>query len=144
MSASRRLVVTELLDAPALSLGIFGVGAAHVALSAIGRGGWPCPFYHTTGWPCPGCGLGRACVLLLHGHWKESLRVHAYAPILLLTLALLGAGLVLRGRAKAALRAGVKWAEERLRLSVILLWGLLLYWLLGFMLDGSQWRLIVH
>ena len=144
MSASRRLVLTELLDSPALSAGILGVGAMHVTLSAIGRGGWPCPFYHTTGWPCPGCGLGRACVLLVRGHWKESLRVHAYGPILLLTLAVLGAGLVLRGRAKAALRAGVKWTEERLWLSAILLWGLLLYWFLRFMLDSSQWQLVVR
>ena len=143
MSARTRLVVTELLDAPALSAGFLGAGAVHVALCAAGLGGWPCPFYHATGWPCPGCGLGRACVLLLRGQWRESLRLHAYAPVVLLALAVLGAGLVLRGRAKGTLRAGVKWTEERLRLSAILLAGLLIYWLLRFVLDGSQWRLVV-
>jgi hypothetical protein len=143
MSASRRLVLTELLDAPALSAGILGAGVAHVGLCAAGLGGWPCPFYHTTGWPCPGCGLGRACVLLLHGQWRESLRMHAYAPILLLALSLLAAGLVLQGRAKAALQAGVRWTEERLRLATLLLWGLVGYWLLRFLLDGSHWRLVV-
>lgn len=142
MSARRRQVLTDLLDAPALSAAILGAGAIHVGLCAMGWGGWPCPFYHATGWPCPGCGLGRACVLLLHGEWRESLRVHAYAPILLVTLAVLGVGLLLRGKARAALRQGVGWLEERMFLSTVLLMGLIVYWALRLVLDGSGLKLI--
>jgi hypothetical protein len=143
MNASRRLVLTNLLDAPGLSAAILGAGALHVGLCAAGLGGWPCPFYHTTGWPCPGCGLGRACVLLLHGEWRESLRLHAFAPVLLLALALLAAGLVLRGRSGTRLRVAVRWLEERARLAAILLGGLLVYWFFRLVLDAPHWQLVV-
>ncbi len=143
MNAGGRLVLTELLESPALSMGILGVGAAHVGLCAAGLGGWPCPFFRVTGWPCPGCGLGRACVLLLRGEWRESLRLHAYAPVLLFTLALLGVGLLLRGRARTALRESVAWLEGRAWLSTVLLGALPIYWLLRLVLDGPGWRLLV-
>lgn len=144
MSGDRRLVLTELLETPGISAGILGAAAAHVGLSAAGLGGWPCPFYQVTGWPCPGCGLGRACVLLLRGNICESLRLHAYAPVLLGTLAILGAGLVLRGKGRGVLCAAVRWIEERTAVSVVLLVGLIVYWLLRFVLDASQWRLLVR
>lgn len=143
MNASRRRVLTDLLDAPALSAAILGAGAVHVGLCVAGLGGWPCPFYHATGWPCPGCGLGRACALLLRGEWRASLRMHAFAPVLLLALGVLGAGLLLRGRSREALRNRVAWVEERLYFSVFLLWGLIVYWVLRLLLDGSGWKLIV-
>lgn len=143
MSTSRRQVLTDLLDAPALSAAILGASAVHVGLCAVGLGGWPCPFYHATGWPCPGCGLGRACALLLRGEWRESLRTHACAPILLLTLGVLGAGLLLKGNARLALSRGVAWLEERLFISSILLSGLVVYWLLRLVLDGSGMKLVV-
>jgi hypothetical protein len=142
--AGRRLVLSELLDAPAISAGILGAAAVHVGLSAAGFGGWQCPFFQVTGWPCPGCGLGRACVLLLRGQWWESIRVHAFAPVLILVLALLGAGLVLRGESRDALQRTVKWLEERTAISRILLFGLVVYWLLRFLLDASQWQLVVQ
>ena len=86
-------------------------------------------------WAGPGV---RAAV---HGQWKESLDSTRIA--ILSTLTLLGAGLVLRGKTKGVLRAGVKWTEERMWLSAILLVGLVIYWLLRFVLDGSQWQLVV-
>ncbi len=144
MKASRRRVLTDLLDTPALSAAILGAGAAHVGLCAAGLGGWQCPFYYVTGWPCPGCGLGRACALLLRGEWQQSLRMHVFAPVLLLALGVLGAGLLLRGRTREALRNRVVWMEERLRVSVLLLWGLIVYWVLRLMLDAPGWSLIVN
>jgi hypothetical protein len=143
MSASRRLVLSNLLDAPALSAGILGAGVVHVTLCVAGLGGWPCPFYKATGWPCPGCGLGRACALLLRGDWRASVRLHAFAPVLVIALGLLGLGLVLRGKPKATLCAGVRWLEERVLLSAILLVGLIVYWLLRLVLDASPQGLLV-
>ena len=144
MKAGGRLVLANLLDAPALSAAILGAGAAHVGLCAAGFGGWSCPFYAATGWPCPGCGLGRASVLLLQGHWHESLRLHAFAPVLVLTLAVLGAGLVLRGPARQRLREVVRWLEERAMLAVLLLGGLLAYWLGRLILDAPDWGMLVN
>ena len=144
MNAGRRLVLTEFLDAPGISAAILGAGVLHVGLCAAGLRGWPCPFYQVTGWPCPGCGLGRACVLLLHGQWRESIRMHAFAPVLIAVLVLLAAGLALRGRAKSVLREAVKRFEEGTGASRILLFGLVVYWLLRFLLDASQWQLVVH
>ena len=139
----RRLLLTSLLDAPKTSAWIFGAGAAQVASTAAGLGGWPCPFLQATGLPCPGCGLGRACVLLLHGDWLPALRLHAFAPLLFLMLAVLGAGLLLRGRAFEVLRARVQWIEERTLLVPALLGALLVYWALRFALDGPGFRPLV-
>jgi hypothetical protein len=138
-----RLLLTSLLDAPKTSAWIFGAGAAHVALTAAGLGGWPCPFLQATGLPCPGCGLGRASGLLLHGDWLPALRLHVFAPLLLLTLAVLGAGLLLRGRAFEVLHARVQWVEERTPLVPALFGALLMYWALRFALDGPGFRALV-
>jgi hypothetical protein len=35
---------------------------------------------------CPGCGLGRAMILLLHGRFTESLGMHPLAPFALAVL----------------------------------------------------------
>lgn len=142
MSADRRLVLTSLFDEPRLSLAILGAGAAHVGLTAMGLEGWPCPFYKATGWPCPGCGLGRASVMMLKGDWRNGLRWHAFAPVLLLVLTVLAGGLILPGRSKAALRKRICWLEKELYLGAVLLFGLIAYWLLRLVLDATHWQML--
>jgi hypothetical protein len=83
-------------------------------------------------------------VLLLRGQFGESLRMHAYAPVLLVTLVVLGAGLVVRGKGRKVLCAAIRGIEERTAVSVVLLVGLPVYWLLRFVLDASQWHLVVR
>ena len=133
---SRRLLLTSLLDAPALCGAVVAAGAAHVVLTGVGFAGWACPFFQATGWPCPGCGLGRACVLLLRGEWRSALRLHAFAPFLLLTLLVLGAGFILRGPTREAWRRIVRGVEEEDSIVPILLVLLLIYWALRFLLDA--------
>lgn len=140
---SGRLLLTSLLDSPKTSAWIFGAGAVHVALTSAGLGGWPCPFLQATGWPCPGCGLGRACVLLVRGEWLPALRLHAFAPVLIVTLAVLGAGLLLHGRAYEVFHAWVQRIEELTPLVPVLLVALLSYWALRFALDASGFRELV-
>lgn len=41
---------------------------------------------------CPGCGLGRACILLLHAHITESFNMH---PLAIFALAVLTARIVI-------------------------------------------------
>lgn len=38
-----------------------------------------CPLVIVTGLPCPGCGLSRACLLLLGGEFFRSFRMHPLA-----------------------------------------------------------------
>ena len=144
MNLRTKLVLTEIIDAPRISVAILGMGVLHVGLCAAGLGGWPCPFYKVTGLPCPGCGLGRATVRLLHGDWRQALRLHAFAPFLLCALVVLAVGLVLKGSAKEKWRRAVRALEERARLSQVLLVGLVVYWLLRFVLDASQWQMVVR
>src|SRR3977135_111559 len=51
--------------------------------------GWECAFFRVTGLPCPGCGLTRACLLLLKGEVHAAIRFHAFAPIFVLFIAML-------------------------------------------------------
>jgi len=70
--------------------------------------------------------------------------MHTFAPLLILTLGLLGAGLLLRGRARSALLAGVQWIEDRTRLVPVLLVALLFYWVWRFTLDAPGFRALVR
>ncbi len=137
-----RLLLTSLLESPGLCGWILGAGAAHVALAATPLGGWRCPFYESTGWPCPGCGLGRASILLLRGEVGKSLHLHAFASLLLLVLAVLGAGL-LPGPRGEKVRQVVRAVEERTWFVPAVLGGLLIYWLARFALDAVGFRALV-
>ena len=139
-----RRLLGSLIGSPKLCACVLGAGVAHVGLVAVGLGGWSCPFLKAIGWPCPGCGLGRACVLLVEGDWRAALQMHAFAPLLLLTLGLLGAGLLLRGGPRVVLLTTVQWLEERTRLVPFLLVALLFYWVFRFALDAPGFRALVR
>ena len=51
--------------------------AAGAALSGVSL----CPFAALTGIPCPGCGLLRATVALMRGHFAESVHIHPLALV---------------------------------------------------------------
>jgi len=140
--SSRRRLLTSLLESPVLCGWVLGAGVGHVALAATPLEGWPCPFHQATGRPCPGCGLGRACVQMLRGEIGESLRLHAFAGLMLVVLAVLGAGL-LPGPAGEKVRLVVRRTEERTWLVPALLAALLVYWLARFALDAAGFRTLV-
>ena len=139
---SRRPLLTSLLDSPRMCACILAAGAAHVALAATPLGGWRCPILAATGCPCPGCGLGRAVVLLLRGEFVASFRLHAFAPVLLAALLVLVAG-ILRSRAGDSVRAAVCRCEQRFPVAPVALGGLLLYWAVRFVLDPTGFRTLV-
>jgi len=56
---------------------------AMVGLTAAGITTWQCPLRSTLGIICPGCGLTRAIVLLVQGHWQAAISLHAFAPLVL-------------------------------------------------------------
>lgn len=54
---------------------------------------FPCIINKLTGFYCPGCGAGRACYSLLHGHIYQAFR---YNPLMLPVLVLLAVYAVVR------------------------------------------------
>jgi hypothetical protein len=72
-----------LLQSRGIIVLLAGVTLALVALTAMGITAWRCPLRSALGVIGPGCGLTRATVLLLQGHWQASFDMHAFAPIFL-------------------------------------------------------------
>jgi hypothetical protein len=106
-----------------------GVSALQLGLVAWGQPGWPCPLLHGLGIPCPGCGLSRASLELLRGEWRASLSDHAFAPLLLVALVVIGVASLLPGSLRLALADGVERLERRTGLTALALVGLVLYWI---------------
>ena len=84
------------------------------------------------GVPCPGCGLSAAVVLLLPVIWSDALRVHAFAPVLLLGIVLMVVVVVTLLPDDSYLTAVARIAalERRTGIVAFLLLGLIVYWVL--------------
>lgn len=50
---------------------LLGVYVAFITLTGIG-----CPIRFSTGISCPGCGMSRAVLLMLSGHFRAAFRMH--------------------------------------------------------------------
>lgn len=111
------------------AIGLWGLAALHFALLWAGLPGWPCPVLQLFGVPCPGCGLTRATGFLIHGDIHASFNFHAFAPVFMLGLCLAGVAAVLPERARTPLINSVEYMDRRTGFTVILLVGLILYWL---------------
>lgn len=101
--------------------------------------GWPlwvCPFHALTGVPCPGCGLSRAVILLLQGDWGGALRVHAFAPLLLAALVLMGVVSLLPERTYRQTVGWIARFERRTGSSSIFLIVLIMYWVIRLITQG--------
>ena len=100
-----------------------------LALTAAGIIAWQCPVKSTLGVSCPGCGLTRATVLFVQGHWKTAVNLHAFAPfflgigIFLIT----GSSLPLRLRQKMAHKTAA--FERSTGIAGLLMLGFLAYWI---------------
>jgi len=126
-------------------LGSFICGAAllQLLLTLFGLPGWPCPLIHALGIPCPGCGLSRATVFLFQGHVKEAVTLHAFAPVLVLALGIITVCTLAPRQRIERLVTGTETLERYTGLTIILLSGLILYWLARLMiLQAAFVRLI--
>jgi hypothetical protein len=111
------------------STALVGAVGFQIALASLSLQGWMCPFFRITGIPCPGCGLSRATMLLLKGDLAGSLRFHVFAPILLFAiLALILAVFLPKSILQPAI-ARAALIERQTGLTVLILAGLILYWL---------------
>ncbi|NUQ79317.1 MAG: DUF2752 domain-containing protein [Polyangiaceae bacterium] len=72
-----------------------------------------CPFAIVTRHPCPGCGLTRATLALLHGHFHEALRFHPLAvvvsPVVAGAFSYNAFTYIMQGRWSAAEAAQGRW-----------------------------------
>ena len=77
---------------------------------AVLLGNQPCSIARVLHRPCPGCGLTRATLLMLHGHFAESFAMHPLAlPMILCWCAIAFATV------RATWREGVPWRFHRER-----------------------------
>lgn len=121
--------VSPLLRDRKFVLVVAGTAGVQIALVSLNLPGWGCPFFRVTGIPCPGCGLTRAVILLLKGDLQASLRFHAFAPIVLLTAVALILVLLLPRSITQPAISKVTMLEQQTGFTVIILVGLILYWL---------------
>jgi len=121
--------ISPLLRDRKFTLVVAGAAGVQIALVSLSLPGWECPFFRVTGIPCPGCGLTRAVILLLKGDLQASLRFHAFAPIVLLTAVALILVLLLPRSITQPAIARLDRLEQQTGFTVIILVGLILYWL---------------
>jgi hypothetical protein len=121
--------VSPLLRDRKFAMVIAGTVGVQIALVSLSLPGWECPFFRVTGIPCPGCGLTRAVILLLKGDLQASLRFHAFAPIVLLSAVALVLVLLLPRSITQPAISKMEMLEQQTGLTVIILVGLILYWL---------------
>lgn len=121
-----------------VTLGIWGLTTLQLLLFSMGLPGWPCPILHLFGVPCPGCGLTRGITSLVRGDLQASLSFHAFAPIFLTGIILAGVSGVLPGKARGRFIDTLETFERRTGIIVIIMIGLILYWLLRLFLFPTQ------
>ena len=108
---------------------VSGTALLQLLLAWFGFPGWTCPVFHTVGIPCPGCGMTRATVFLVRGNWKEAMTMHAFAPVFLIALTVVAFCSVAPRHQIDRLIARTERLERYTGITLILLGGLIVYWL---------------
>jgi hypothetical protein len=121
--------ISTLLRDRKFGLILTGAAGLHIGLLSLGLPSWDCPFFKLTGIPCPGCGLTRACLLLLRGDVQASIKFHAFAPVFLVLISILIIGTLLPRSLTEPLIQKAETLERQTGLTIIILGGLILYWL---------------
>ncbi len=106
------------------------VTALQLAFTATGIAAWQCPIHSTLGVAGPGCGLTRAMIMFVQGHWQESIQLHAFAPIFLVVGILFAAGSALPQKLRCRVAGRLAAFERRTAISALLLVSALIYWVL--------------
>src|ERR1043166_1711720 len=136
-------VLSPILHDRRLSSVSSAAAALQVLLTFLHFPGWPCPLLSAVGIPCPGCGLSRATLFLIHGEWKESLVMHAFAPLLVFSLVLIAFSAIAPKAVVERMANHTEAVERYSGLTTFLLVGLIVYWLARLLLMQSAFvRLI--
>jgi hypothetical protein len=126
--------------------GLFLTGALSLNLAAIALHlpSWECAFFRVTGLPCPGCGLTRACLLLLRGEVQASIKFHAFAPIFVLLIGMLIICTLLPRTVAEPFVNKAEKLERRTGITIIILGGLILYWLARLLLFPTAFAQLIR
>lgn len=122
-------VLAPILRSRRMSLVLWAAGMAQIVLSTWLGIGWQCITHTLFGIPCPGCGLSRAITALLQGDWQAALALHAFAPLFLLLIGLLGGASLLPEAQRLSMVDGIDRIERQSGLMAWVLGGLIVYWL---------------
>jgi len=105
---------------------------------------WECPFFIVTGLPCPGCGLTRACLLLLQGDVHAALRFHAFAPVFVLLISMMMIATVLPKTVTEPFIQKAEMLERKTGVTLIIFSGLILYWLARLLLSPTLFAQLIR
>jgi hypothetical protein len=106
------------------------VTVVQVVLTATGTIAWQCPVKSTLGVVCPGCGLTRAIVLFVQGHWKAAIDLHAFAPIFFGGGIFLVVGSILPAGLQQKIAYQIAAFERLTGIVWLLILSILAYWIL--------------
>jgi hypothetical protein len=137
-------VLATVLRDRRLACALSGAGALQLALGFFGLPGWQCPFFHGLGIPCPGCGLTRAGIFLFHGQWKQALAMHAFAPILLVGLAIITCSVVMPTHRVDRMAARIEVLETSTGITGVIVIGLIVYWLARLLIMQSAFAQLIR
>jgi len=138
------LPLAELLRNRRFGLVLTGALSLHIFLASLHLPLWECPFLRVTGLPCPGCGLTRACMLLLQGDVHASVRFHAFAPIFIVLISAMMIATFLPKTFTEPLIHKAEILERRTGLTILILGGLILYWLARLILFPTAFAQLIR
>ncbi|MBD1842522.1 DUF2752 domain-containing protein [Cyanobacteria bacterium FACHB-63] len=137
-------MLASLVRSHQLCVILAATAALHFGLILLGLPGWQCPIRAGLGIPCPGCGLSRATLELLQGHFDHALRIHAFAPIAVGVGGFVLAAIVLPKSSRIELVRIVDRIERRTGITIVLLSSFLVYWLIRlFFFTKEFYRLVL-
>ena len=107
-----------------------GLGVIQVVAAALDLAGWQCPIRFALDVTCPGCGLTTAITLLLKGDWTAAVRMHAFAPPVMILLILMAVVSILPFKYQHKVSIGIAALERRTGIIAIGLISMVVYWLM--------------
>lgn len=136
--------IASLLRDRRFGLLLTGTLSLNVAAILLHLPGWECAFFRVTGVPCPGCGLTRACMLLLKGQLQASIKFHAFAPIFVVLISMLIICTVLPRTVTESFINKAETLERQTGITILILGGLILYWLARLLLFPTAFAQLIR
>ena len=121
-------VLAAMLQSRRLIRILTGLGMIQVFAAGMGLGGWQCPIRFALDVTCPGCGLTTAITILLKGDWTAAVRMHAFAPLMMILLILMAVVSILPFKYQHKVSIGIAALERRTGIIAIGLISMVVYW----------------
>jgi hypothetical protein len=137
-------VLAELIGQRTMCLAIGGFVITYIACLAVGVRVWACPLRAGVGIPCPGCGMTRAVAALVRGDWVHSLQLHAFVPLFLPAILLVGIAGFMPDKPRLRLAYLVAALERRTGITAFVLAAMLVYWLVRLLLFRETFFALVR